>query len=218
MPLAPQPLALRPDVHAALVGDDVVLLDVAADDYLCLPGLAAAWGDGVAPDGEIAEADLARRLAAAGLAGAGTTSRRVRAPLKPPTVSACDHPSRPLSPFEIAALAAVMGDVLIDYRGRSLAHILRCARRRPGAGASRAEILRLSAAFARAVVWLPLPAKCLVRSFALLRFLQRCGQDAAWCFGVRTWPFAAHCWLQFEEVALDDHADSLRAYTPIHVA
>ncbi|WP_374571406.1 lasso peptide biosynthesis B2 protein [Phenylobacterium sp. J426] len=63
----------------------------------------------------------------------------------------------------------------------------------------------------------PLPAKCLVRSFALLCFLRRCGHDAAWCFGVSTWPFAAHCWLQVGEVALDDHPDQLAAYTPIHV-
>jgi hypothetical protein len=118
---------------------------------------------------------------------------------------------------EASALAGAMVDVLLHYRGRSLAHILSFVRRRPVGGTpSQAEVLRLSAAFARVVVWLPLPGKCLVRSFTLLRFLQRQGQDATWCFGVRTWPFSAHCWLQAGDVALDDHADQLRAYTPIH--
>jgi hypothetical protein len=34
-------------------------------------------------------------------------------------------------------------------------------------------------------------------------------------FGVRTWPFHAHCWLQVEDVVLDDHHERIGAYTPL---
>jgi hypothetical protein len=37
-------------------------------------------------------------------------------------------------------------------------------------------------------------------------------------FGVRTWPFHAHCWLQCDDVVLDDQADRVAAYAPILVA
>jgi len=217
-PPSPMSISLRPDIHAALVDDDVVVLDVDGDDYLCLPGLAAIWRGGVTADGVIQDTDLAVRLSEAGLIGPGRGRSQTRS-LPPAAQSACDQPREPLAWRDIVALTGVLWDVAFHYRGRSMAQILRFARRRPcGAPTSRAEVVRLSTAFERAVVWLPLPAKCLVRSFALLRFLQRRGQDAHWCFGVRTWPFSAHCWLQFDEVALDDHADQLRAYTPIHVA
>jgi hypothetical protein len=62
---------------------------------------------------------------------------------------------------------------------------------------------------------LPLSAKCLLRSFLLLRQLRAAGEDALWVFGVRTWPFAAHCWLQAGEVVLDDDWERVRGYAPI---
>jgi hypothetical protein len=211
-------LSLRPDVHVALVDDDVVILDVGRDDYLCLPGLAALWRIGVTAEGVIQNPALSAQLAAAGLMGSGKAGPPGRS-LPPAARSACDAPPTGVTASDILALAGVLWDVALHYRGRPLAHILRYARRRrPVAVSSRTEVLRLSATFEHALVWLPLPAKCLVRSFALLRFLQRRGQDAHWCFGVRTWPFSAHCWLQLDEVTLDDHADQLRAYTLIHVA
>lgn len=212
-------ITLRADIHAALVDDDVVVLDVAADSYACLPGMASAWSAGVAADGAIRNADLAAQLQAAGLTDFGVDRRDPSGPPRP-TASARDLSCEPAGWRDSLALVGALCDVAIHYRGRSLKHILRVVRADLGAppALSRAEVVRLSALFDHAVVWLPLPGKCLVRSFALLRFLQRRGQDAQWCFGVRTWPFSAHCWLQFEEIALDEHADQLRAYTVIHVA
>ncbi|RAK66381.1 lasso peptide biosynthesis B2 protein [Phenylobacterium kunshanense] len=211
-------LTLRSDVHAAVVDDDVVVLDIGADDYLCLPGLAPLWRLAVDADGRVGDPDLSAQLRAAGLLGTDHT-RVSRAPLPLAHRSACDLPPEPLTFRDRLALTGALWDVLLHYRGRSLTHILRHVRRRGvGPAASVAATVRLSATFAHVLPWLPLPAKCLVRSFALLCFLQRRGQDAHWCFGVRTWPFSAHCWLQVGDVALDDHADQLRAYTTIHVA
>lgn len=36
-----------------------------------------------------------------------------------------------------------------------------------------------------------------------------------WVFGVRTWPFAAHCWIQIGDLVVGDVLDRVRGYTPI---
>jgi hypothetical protein len=76
-------------------------------------------------------------------------------------------------------------------------------------------MVALVAAFHRWACWTPAPAKCLIRSFMLLRLLRRHGFDARWVFAVRTWPFEAHCWLQAGPVVLDDAVERLTAYHPI---
>ena len=110
------------------------------------------------------------------------------------------------------------GDLLAGYVGRPLATITgyTVRRRRPYEGRER-DVVRLAAIFQKLSPWLPMTGKCLVRSFVLRRFLQRSGVDADWVFGVRTWPFSAHCWLQLGDRALDDHAERLDASTPILV-
>jgi hypothetical protein len=56
---------------------------------------------------------------------------------------------------------------------------------------------------------------CLFDSLALTLFLRRLGVFPRWIFGVRTGPFAAHCWLQHEHTVLNDSVDNVRSYTPI---
>lgn len=56
---------------------------------------------------------------------------------------------------------------------------------------------------------------CLFDSLALLLFLRRAGVYPQWVFGVRTGPFAAHCWLQSGSIVLNDTVDNVRSYTPI---
>jgi hypothetical protein len=36
-----------------------------------------------------------------------------------------------------------------------------------------------------------------------------------WVFGVQTRPFAAHCWLQHENIVLNDTVEHVTRYTPI---
>jgi hypothetical protein len=56
---------------------------------------------------------------------------------------------------------------------------------------------------------------CLFDSLALLLFLRRLNVHPHWIFGVRTGPFAAHCWLQSGHIVLNDTVDNVRSYTPI---
>jgi hypothetical protein len=211
-------LPLAPNVHLAVLGEDVVLLDVAADVYLCVPG----GRDSLRPcegrrtlsplDGEARSAVLEADLVAA-------TPSIEPGPV-PPAMPRCEIATGPgdrMTAWEAVQLIAALWDLFVHYRGRRFDQILARARRGAPAAQVRdpAETHRLARVFRRAAVWLPMSRKCLVRSFVLLRFLQRCGHDARWVFGVRTWPFAAHCWLQLGDTALDDTLERLCAYQPI---
>jgi hypothetical protein len=56
---------------------------------------------------------------------------------------------------------------------------------------------------------------CLFDALSLINFLARYGIFATWVFGVQTGPFAAHCWVQHDEVVLNDTPENVRRYAPI---
>jgi hypothetical protein len=204
---------LAPHAHAVAIDGDLVLLDVRRDAYACLADTGRLT---LAPDRRSLEAqdvDALAPLASAGLLAARPT--RVRAP--PP------RPLRGLAPPETRAagrealrLGLACADLAGRYAGRPFARVLAAVRPLPAAiDVPDPEVLRLAAVFRSAVVWAPVDGKCLVRAFLLRRFLERSGRSAAWVFGVRVWPFGAHCWLQSGEVALDDAPERLAPYHPI---
>lgn len=173
------------DRREAWIGDDLVVLDLAADQYYCAPS-AARHGAATTDSPEPAQAPL------------------------PPGSDA-------LRPSERLALLLCLLDLARLYPGRTLGGLLDAVSRRRNPDPPDPEtVFRLARAFRRWAIWLPISRKCLVRSFVLARLLQRCGQGCTWCIGVRTWPFAAHCWLEYAGVALDDRPERLCAYAVIH--
>ncbi|WP_296595492.1 lasso peptide biosynthesis B2 protein [Phenylobacterium sp.] len=210
------PLALAPHIHLAVIGDDAVLLDTAADAYLCVPDgrrLLRPTADRAAVSP--ASPDVTAQLTAAGFVDPQAPPAPRRRPDLPRRDLGDPAAGEPVSAQDGLRLAGALWDLFWRYRGRPLPAILAWVRRAAPKCADPDEVARLARVFQRAAVWLPMPRKCLVRSFVLLRFLQRSGQDARWVFGVTTWPFSAHCWLQLEDVALDDWAERLVIYEPI---
>ena len=57
--------------------------------------------------------------------------------------------------------------------------------------------------------------QCLLRSLALQRFLARNGHPSTFVFGIKMHPFAAHCWIQQEDVLLNDTLETVGAFRPI---
>lgn len=209
-------LSLAPHVHLAVLGDDVVLLDVAADAYLCIPDGRAQLRP-LSDSAAVLPADggILAGLVEAGLVCAAPAPRDRRPPARPARDVGLTGDGSP-SLGEAFRLGGALWDLAWRYRGRPFAEVLAFAGRAPPCSAERrAEIVRLAQLFQRAAVWLPMSRKCLVRSFVLLRFLQRSGLNAQWVIGVRTWPFSAHCWLQLDDMALDDAWERLVAYEPI---
>lgn len=212
---------LAPHVHAVAADDDLVFLDIAADAYSCLPGgaLAVRLRPGSAAL-SVEDPELIAGLAAAALiVPADVELAPRRAPPPRPAATAVTGAIGPPAWGDLPTAAIGLVDLLGAYRGRRFADILACAAATPVPTRRRSarapSLLEIVDRFHSWIPYAPVSGKCLLRSFILLRGLRRAGHDAEWVFGVRTWPFAAHCWLQVGDLALDDDHERLTPFHPI---
>lgn len=205
---------LRASVFGVAVKDDVVFLDLAQDEYTCLPGAAPAIQ--VRPDGGIDGLDpgTARMLAEADLIQRGGLSRIGAALPRAATsdLAALSDP-RPSIRY-VPAVLGMLSDLRNVGHDPAVSALLTLAAE-PGGISDAASVTAAALAFRTLLPWLPIDGQCLKRSALLAAFLRRQGLSGCWVFGVRTWPFRAHCWIQHGDVCLNDDADRLRAYTPI---
>ncbi|TAJ68724.1 MAG: lasso peptide biosynthesis B2 protein [Phenylobacterium sp.] len=213
--------ALRRDVHAVVIGDDAVFLDVTRDRYACVPS-AAGWMSLDAAQRVLGVADpaFAEELRQADLIADHATPRDLPDPIAVATISAVGVDFAPPGWRDgVRGLRATL-DLAQAYHRRPLAKLVAWAAEGATPGGNDrpdARMLDLVESFHRWAPFAPAPGKCLLRSFMLLRLLRRHGHDARWVFGVRTWPFRAHCWLQRGDTVLDDDVEALVALTPIMV-
>jgi len=213
--------SLAPQVHGVALGADLVFLDVEHDAYVCLAG-AGAVAAMTAGEAYIDTEDdaLCVALGDAGLIMPERTGDP-SAPrlMAPPAKAAVSRRVAPLGSVSRALWRAHL-DAALHYHGRSFAHLVAFAARRrralpsPEARPSDRD-LEIISAFDALWPWIPFQGRCLKRSFMLLSVLCHSRSDAAWVFGVRTYPFEAHCWLQIGETVLDDSLDHLAAYRPL---
>lgn len=216
-PRSSETYALQPAVYGAAIDDDLVLLDAQVGAYHCLAGA----GPALRPDGRTLvglDGPLAVALAAAGLAAPLEGDTTPRPPPPRPGATALRSAYPPPRPLDLGEASFGLLELLRRYRGRTFAQILAAARDHTPAPPHRpAPLCDVLDRFQAWVPYAPVSGKCLLRSFLLLRLLRRQGHDAMWVFGVTTWPFAAHCWLQVEDLVLDDELDRVATYTPIMV-
>lgn len=212
-------LFLPDHVHVARLGPDLVLIDVAADAYFCLADGAALMTLGDHGEVDVAVDETSTDLLAAGLLS--LAPGRPRAGL-PPRPTASVRGARPARAPSLARIAMAMRATFSARRRVSrggFGELLETARGDVSAPSSATpDLIEAVAQFERLRPWLPVEGECLLRSYHLRAFLRACGLDASWVFGVRTWPFAAHCWLQVGETVLDEDLERLVAYTPIMAA
>jgi hypothetical protein len=213
-------LRLASGVHAVQLGSDLVFLSPGEDAYFCLPldpGAIDLNGDRLVTH----LPGLAEALCESGLVAlAAEATPQARGPPAVPTrtarrliderIKTIDRRPRlrHLRALGIAALAARRGR---DRAINDLVHV----EERPTEAEPSSRLLTDLTVYRRLTPWLPIDGLCLFRSHMLLRYLNDLGHGACWVFGVRTWPFRAHCWLQVGDVALDDEAERLSAYAPI---
>lgn len=201
-----------PAVHLAAVDDDVVALDLRTDAYFCLPDLAlhlVARADGGWTPSSAAVAD---GLLQTGLFQPGLS----RAPgAVPAPVQTSRSSVRQTSPSSSAVLLTVIAREAWRINGRSVRDLLDQSPSRPVRPERGEEAMAEAQLFDRWCTWIPGQGQCLYRAYLLRAFLAARGHGAAWVFGVRTWPFAAHCWLQIGDILLDDDLDRVSVYTPI---
>lgn len=212
-------LRLGEAIHGVMIDGDAVFLDVEADAYFCLPQIGSALtinGSAVSTS----ERELGEGLCSAGLASTDTIS-----PPRQPPPPAPRRTARALIGQEDQAAArpswrhwrAIGKAALTAARGRRRSFDRLLPDRVAAAPPPGPELLADLAVFRGLAPWLPLDGLCLYRSHLLRTYLVSLGHSVDWMFGVRTWPFRAHCWLQAGDVALDDEAERVAAYHPIMV-
>jgi hypothetical protein len=200
-----------------VVGDDLVSLDVDAGDYACLSGIGRA----VPPQGPGGRLDLMSSEAADMLLEAGFAtpeqSPDARTDLPPPATTSCWRAecvvttSADRRRFVRVCLTATPRFWRAPFR----ALVASARRSRPSEPAPPLAVQRDAQVFDQLLPLAPFQGECLFRASLLLAYLRLDGRDASWVFGVRTYPFQAHCWLQVGDMVLNDAVERICGYTPI---
>ena len=212
----PMLLWSAPTVFMTPVHEDIVVLDVRTDRYECLVD-AAAWLKPAA-DGSLTVPDegVARQLIGAGLASEqAPPTRHALIPARRALTR-----STPASRWDVLRAGLVLAAATASFRSLSLDTLVRSPEHAPGspAGADHNRLAELVGAAQAAAPFVPFEGECLQRAHLLRRLLWREGFRPQWIFGVRTWPFGAHCWLQIDDLVVGDTLDRVRFYTPIMAA
>lgn len=206
---------LAPHIHLAFCDRDLVVLDVRADTYALLVDAAPLVLLG-ARRGELhAAPDVIGDLQTLGLIADGPSDT------PPPSLPGltgeiAPHPG-PL-PRSLLFCAAV--DSLVStaaFARKPFAALIETAARRRTQvrPVTDEEIARIVGAFQAIHPWIPFEGDCLQRGYRLHHNLHRAGIAARWVFGVRTWPFLAHCWVQVGDRVVGDTRERVEGFSPI---
>ncbi len=205
---------LHPDVHLAWREHDIVILNIAADSYSCLVGAGPRLTPLLGSDGvRLTDPDLYSTLSNAGFFLERPMGPRPEIPAAARTLDLRPNPNIALK--GAAALNAALSTAA--FRRKTFAEAINTVRRR-NARTSRPDLLSVSsavAAFEAVLPWMPWEGECLQRAYVLHSHLHQCGLRADWIFGVRTWPFLAHCWLQIGDIVVGDTVDRVTGFSPI---
>lgn len=200
---------------AACCGEDLILLDTKAGSYACLPGCAPLVG--LSPGNSsvaIFDKDLAEGLMQIGAVEEGEGApRHAVAPAERDLTFAG---STSLRISDVGAMLAALAGMAVTYWRVPFGQMIEGVEAR-GTGICSEEpwLIPAARAFGRMLPWVPAQGVCLYRSFYLLAFLRRRGLSASWVFGVQTYTFEAHCWLQAGDLVLGDHVEHVRGFAPI---
>ena len=82
---------------------------------------------------------------------------------------------------------------------------------------AREDLVDVASRFLGARKFVPVPGNCLLDALSMLRWLGPCRNAVALIFGAKLDPFAAHCWVQVDDLVLNDHVESVAAFTPVRV-
>ncbi|MBC9035144.1 lasso peptide biosynthesis B2 protein [Sphingomonas sp. JC676] len=212
---------MPPGVYLADVDGDLVLLDARRNAYFCLPRMHAAGLKTALTNSNRFRPDVAMldELEATGLFSMIEAPSRATAPAMTAETDLFQvrGAKARLTPARLLRLVAAAGTA---YRDIWLAKPQRWFRKIAGRNARSArDDLTTLYALARlawdAQPFFPGTARCLTSSLFLLHFLHAQGFAARWVFGVKTYPFEAHCWVEHGDVVLNDSLEHVRSFTPI---
>ena len=212
---------LRQGLHFCRAGDLAIFLDVANDRYFALTEtLSAAFlrlaDNSIRPVDEVALESLVGTVLVRGPGGPPATAALPVCPGR----SAWDHASTPHWGAVLGAMAAVIG-ARRALRRRGLEYNLEklaICKTTPGLIPDDLDAAApVAAAFRAATRYMSANDQCLPHSVAVATQLFRRGVPATFVIGVIARPFQAHCWVQVDDLVVNDRIDTVRDFTPILV-
>lgn len=213
---------LRDDLSYCRVGERLVFLDVGSDRYFHLPQpleqALSAYLDGLGcPDADISKL-VERTILVEQVGAVISSSPSIKAAVR----SAVEASLQPRN-LRVSELMEVFAIVLITRMHlkistlKSLLDDLADDRHKPPAELSEQRISDAAAVFRRARLYVPIEMRCLLDSIAMARFLLRRRIHVHVVFGIALDPFSAHCWVQADDLVLNDTVGNVTSHTPIRV-
>lgn len=220
-------LRVKPSLHFCVVEGRTIFMDEKSSRYFCLPvAIDESFQRSVSVEGFLDVPDNASLAELTNL----DLIEPLRGPVIVPRQVICE-PSKDFGKVSIInpKLSELIGTVFIrlcSQIGVGFRDIQRIRadldrerlkfRNRPRArpDSSLQAILR---AFEQSDIIFGRSDRCLPRSVALVRRSFRAGFNPRLIIGVRVNPFAAHCWVQHDDMIIGDSLDIVRIYTPICV-
>jgi hypothetical protein len=115
---------------------------------------------------------------------------------------------------DLVRIGALVTATWLALRWKPLHQILRGMGRRPTLPRDTGMPAAVGS-YDRARLYVPFTRHCLLDSLAMHAWLQRHHEHSQLVFGVTGQPFAAHCWLQNDQVILNDTYERVSRFTPI---
>lgn len=217
--------ALRENIHWCVSSGRAVFLDTFTDRYFCLPAstndafLRLATGDLQGGDEQKLDSLLRRGL----LVIAADPQTISQAPLIETPVRDVPRSTAPISVtgMVVQMLSAEMWFAWL-LRTKPFQKVLQATAnvrtppkytlQSPGAALGAITSASVATSFIAAA-----HDRCLVRAFAAYTLSRRRGIGTRLVFGVVAHPFAAHCWVQYEDAVLVGGYEQAQLYTPILV-
>jgi hypothetical protein len=203
-------------------GERLVFLDLERDRYFALPPEAETAFERLLAADPLSARDREQllKLERHGLLVEAVAGSRPSACRPPRTaeLSLVDEQCG-ASPVAVAAALARFAAVRLQLRRRPLRTVLgrleRRKARRVCRNASDRNVRTVAGAFHRGALFVSPLDKCLPRSIAAAHALLDRGCRPELVIGVSAQPFAAHCWVQWEELLVTERLDEVRNFTPI---
>jgi len=207
---------LSPHVRACTDGGYIVFLDLRLDRYWSVPLRAAPVIAGLA-ETQCAHGSGAR-LIELGLIepapGTRPESYELRKAAPEQRLLPREHSSASLFDYCLCASACWWTAGTLARRRLDLT-LARLTELKSRVVMPRADAQHLIGVFEAFRPWFPRRRVCLFDALALFRFMVMRGLSPDLVFGVRTAPFAAHCWVEWEGRLAGDSSDHCASFKPI---
>ncbi len=215
---------LKPGISFCHVAGRTIFLDLRADRYFCLASDAErSFGRLAAASSRAEDMRILEGLTHQGILRAGDTGSvlqpcpavtEVRASL----LDAAPMPVRPLQTL-LAGMALLRAPLRLRLFGlhAAIARVQARKARLMSIGSERETLARAAAAFAQLRAIATTHDQCLPRSLAVAERLLAAGVQAELVLAVKLQPFAAHAWVQWHDLVVNDRVDAVRDFTPILV-